>query len=177
MNVLKRLGTWLKDDCGVAAVEFAMVAVPFFTLLLGTVEVSIYFATSVVLQGASESAARIVRTGQEQSGDPQAAFEERLCDMVSTLISCDELKYEALAMESGTFAEAAALEPEYDENGELVAGGFEAGSASSVVLIRTSYRYEFFIPFIGHLVTSGNGNAVTLTTAVVIKNEPYNFGT
>lgn len=172
--MLRKFRNWRKQDQGVVAVEFAMIALPFFTLLLGTVEMSLFYASSVVLEGASEAAARVVRTGQAQ-GDPETAFKNKLCGMVDALIPCDALVYEAIVMPGNTFAEAEGLAPNYDADGELVPGGFNAGSASDVVLIRTSYKYTFFVPMIGYMV-SGGSNYANLTSTVVIKNEPYTFG-
>ena len=172
----RMLKNWLKKDCGVVAVEFAMIALPFFTLLLGTVEVSLFYASAVVLEGASESAARLVRTGQAvDSGDPETAFKNRLCDMVKALIPCADIKYEAMKMGTGTFTEAQGKTPQYNASGQLVPSGFDAGDASDVVMIRASYYYNFALPFIGTLVTGGQGNAVPMTSTVVIKNEPYKF--
>lgn len=173
--MLRRLKSWLKESRGVVAVEFAMIAIPFFTLLLGTVEISLYYATAVVLEGAAESAARVVRLGQEQ-GDPETAFKGQLCAMVSGIVNCDDIRYQAVTIPSGTFAGAQANQPQLDADGSLKSG-FDAGTASDVVLIRVQYKYNFLIPFIGNMITADNGSSgsATLMSTVTVKNEPYNF--
>ena len=57
-----------RDHKGAAAVEFGIIAAPFFALLMGIFQVTvIYFAQSMMETGVAE-AARMVRTGQVQTG-------------------------------------------------------------------------------------------------------------
>jgi len=176
--MFSRIRGWLVKDTGSAAVEFALVGLPFITMLVGIVEMTLFFATGVVLEGAAADAARMIRTGQVQvSTDPVTTFENALCDNVGMLISCDDLEYEVLTVPNDSFSNAESMAPKFDADGNLISGGFTPGGSSDDVLVRVVYQYQFLIPFMGTLaggsVTSNHG---TLMSTLVIKNEPYKFG-
>ena len=64
----------IKNQKGATAIEFAFVALPFFMLMIGILELGMYYASATVMEGATVQAARIIRTGQAQeSGDPLAS--------------------------------------------------------------------------------------------------------
>ena len=174
--MLGRIRRWLSRDDGVVAIEFAMLALPFFALLIGSVEFSLAFAASYMLEGGTVEAARLVRTGEAvDSGDPETAFKDRLCDQVSFLIPCNDIVYESIVLDS--FASASDFAPQYDASGNMVSQGFSAGASENVVMVRVFYKYEFMTPFIGNLVTNGGGSSsMNLMSTAVIKNEPYTFG-
>lgn len=171
-----KLKKWFGKDDGVVAVEFALLALPFFTMLMGTLESAMFYASSIVMEGAAAEASRSIRTGQAQTSTEgaEAMFEAELCDQVGTLIPCTDIQYEVFAMPTDTFAEVADFEPEFDADGNFQPRPFDAGNSCDVVLIRAVYKYEFLTPFIGNLMNGGAGNdAATLMSTTVIKNEPY----
>lgn len=169
---------WLGDEKGAAAIEFALVGLPFILMLVGTIECTLFFATGVVLEGASADAARMIRTGQVQnSSNPLQTFEDTLCDRVGLLINCIDLQYEVIPVPQNSFSNASALTPTFDSDGDLVSHGFSPGGSSDDVLVRIVYRYEFLTPFLGSVMSSDpSSNMSTLMSTVVIKNEPYKFG-
>src|SRR3546814_9108371 len=58
----------LRDERGSALIEFALIAPPFFLLLIGTLEVSMMFFASAVLEGATKEAARQIRSEERRVG-------------------------------------------------------------------------------------------------------------
>lgn len=173
-----RMITYKKSEDGVVAVEFALVAVPFFMMLIGIVEMSMFFTSGIVLEGASADAARLLRTGQVQmSTDPQATFESELCEKVGFVIDCDDIQYEVIRVEPNTFSLTEENEPEFDEEGRLIEQGFNTGNSNDVVLIRTVYRYQFMTPFIAPLITGDPGKDwLNHVSTTVVRAEPYEFG-
>lgn len=176
--MLQALRYWRRREEGVVAIEFSLVALPFFMLILGILETSLFFASGTVLEGASNAAARLIRTGQAQnSADPEEAFRTELCDQVGRMLECDNIQYEVIRVEPNTFAGAEAYEPEFDADGNLIPAGFSTGNSNDVVLVRTVYRYEFLTPYLGTMITGDVGkNWMTHMSTVVLKAEPYNFG-
>lgn len=176
--MLKKLAIWRRQEEGVVAVEFALLALPFFMIIMGMIEISLFFAAGAVLEGGSAAAARMIRTGAVQaSEDPEATFSEELCDQTSMIIDCDDLEYEVIRVEPNTFSGAEEYEPTFDAEGNLVAEPFATGNSNDVVLVRAIYRYEFITPYIGAMMT-GDPNQTWLRhmSTVIIKAEPYNFG-
>jgi hypothetical protein len=161
---------------GAVAVEFALVAIPFFLLVIGLLELSLMYAASAVLEGGTVAASRLIRTGQAQSsGDPASAFEELLCRHVGALIPCDSLVFEAIVPDPNDFADAEDLGPNFDDDGNLEPSGFDPGGVSDVVVIRSAYRFRFVTPFVAPLFANNSDNSVLLMSTVTLRNEPYDF--
>lgn len=174
LNSLKR---WFAEDRGVAAIEFALVGLPFIIMLVGIIEVCLFFSSAVSLEGAANDAARMIRTGQVQaSGNPIQLFKDEMCNQVSGLITCAGLQYQVLPIANNSFANAAAIAPQFDAAGNLMNQGFNPGTSSQDVLVRVVYRYVFLTPFLGKIITGGKATQATLMSTIIIKNEPYQFG-
>ncbi len=87
-----RVARWLRNDRGATAIEFAIVAVPFFMLVLGTIGIGLYFFTTNSLEHGVEAAARKIRTGEAQkSGLTVGDFKQSVCDGAGSYIDCSKL--------------------------------------------------------------------------------------
>ena len=90
---------------GATALEFALVAVPFLTLILGTMEVGYDLFVQAVLDAAVEHAARGVQTGSQQgtSGESGGNFAAAaICPAISGLLDCTELVVAVAPVPSGS---------------------------------------------------------------------------
>ena len=161
---------------GATAIEFGLLMLPFFILVMGIIEISMYYASGIGLEGAALGASRVIRTGQaQQSGDPETVFRDALCDEVGVLLSCDDITYETIVV-SGGFSSALTAPPDFDEDGNLIPAGFNAGQSDDVVLIRLGYRHDFLFPFLGALLEDGeNTNSSVHVSTVVLRTEPYDY--
>ena len=54
------------DRRGAAAVEFALIALPFFMLLFGKLELGLLFMASTTIESAADTSGRRIRTGVSQ---------------------------------------------------------------------------------------------------------------
>lgn len=78
------------DARGTTAVEFALVATPFFLLMLGILTVGMQYLALHSLEHAVAEASRQVRTGQAQKADSTVDdFRKMVCDAAGSTISCD----------------------------------------------------------------------------------------
>lgn len=95
---MSRIGRFCADRRGATAVEFALIAVPFFALIAALMETAlVLFATSGV-EAAVADAARLVMTGQAQTYTSSAAFRDAtICSPTSharilpTFVDCTKL--------------------------------------------------------------------------------------
>ena len=167
---------FLKNCSGATAIEFGLLAMPFFMLLVGILELSMFYASGVVLEGAAISAARTVRTGQAQnSADPQSVFEEALCNQVSIIIKCNNITYEAVNF-GNSFNGVSETAITLDEDGNMEPAGFTIGGPNSVIMIRLAYHHNFLFPFLGAILSDGTQqNASLHLSTVVLRTEPYGF--
>lgn len=169
---------FLRQDDGSVAVEFALLGLPFFLLIVGLIEISLFFASGVAVEGAANASARILRTGQAQlSGDPLAAFEDKLCAQVGILVDCANLQYEVIAVDDDSFTNLGENVPSFDEDGNLESQGFDPGGSEDVIIVRIAYRHQFLTPFLGNLAGDDTATKSALhMSTVVLRNEPYEFG-
>ncbi|MEO3429709.1 TadE/TadG family type IV pilus assembly protein [Pelagibius sp. CAU 1746] len=164
-------GPLLRDERGNALIEFAFVAPPFLLLLIGTLEVSVMFFTSAVIEGATKEAARQIRTGNIQAtADPLAAFRGQLCDSLFGVIDCNQVVFNVRTFSS--FA-AVSMPIELDQDGEIVNTAFTPGGSSEVTVVRAMYRWRFMTPLIDRVMPSGLAGHLLISTAA-FQNEPYN---
>ncbi len=197
-----KIKSLLSREDGTAGIEFALLGFPFIVLILGILETSLYFASGVILEGATADAARMIRTGQiredtggggiviigedgitledegGRGGRAAQAFERALCFKIAPFLSCREVRYEAMQVPDNDFANAAGVisRSNFDIEGYLEPQGFEIGAANDVVLIRVFYRYRFMIPLIESMMQNSEGRSGDLMSIAIIRNEPYDDG-
>jgi len=159
-------------DCGATAVEFALIAPILIFLFMAILEVSVMFFATTNIDGAAIEAARLIRTGQNQSSaDPASNFSTSLCDNLSSIISCGSLFHDVRTV---TTFSSVSLDTEIDpDTGEPVVYGFSSGGAGDIVVVRVMYYWDFVTPFIGTSLSDAGSNRRLLTSTVVFQNEPY----
>ncbi len=160
------------------SVEFSLLAIPYFTLTMAIIELALMFTTASMLEGATGAAARMLRTGQIQqaTSDPAAQaelFRETLCNNAVVLVNCDDVAIETVNI--GSFGSYGDYIPQFDDDGNFVPQGFDAGGVSDVLLIRTALRYSLMTPFIGQLLGEGSSNTRLFMSTIVLQSEPYEF--
>ena len=165
---------WRDGDDGVTAVEFSLLLTPYLLLTLGIFEISLMFTSASLLEGATNSAARHIRTGQLQESalSPEDAFRSVLCSYEMVFVDCDKIVVEVQQLNS--FGDFGASAPQFDADGNLVSSGVSPGGASDRVLVRTAYRYNMMTPFVGGLLSGGTGSKLFMST-IVLQSEPYDF--
>src|ERR1700690_1807777 len=81
---------FVRHQDGAAAVEFALVALPFLALLFAILETALVFFAGQTLEAAAANSARLIMTGQAQSaGYAQADFKTAVCaNLAGGLFDC-----------------------------------------------------------------------------------------
>ena len=173
-SISKIRSFWRKDD-GTTAIEFSLLFIPYLMLTLGIIELAMMYSSASLLEGATNSAARMIRTGQIQqsaSADPEQLFRDEICDYARVLIRCSDVEIEVLPMNS--FSDVATMQPQYDEDGNFTSQGFDAGGSDDRILVRTSFRYSMMTPLVGTML-SGDDGAIAFMSTIVLQTEPYEF--
>ncbi len=129
----------------------------------------IFFSGSV-LENAVADAARLIRTGQAQSGNfSKAKFKSSVCDKLA-MFDCAKL-----VINVETFANFGnvALSDPLDNNGNLKNGfPYNIGVGGDVVLVRVFYEWPLIAPGLTLMKNMGTGNRL-LTAVQVFRNEPF----
>lgn len=155
---------------GATAVEFALIATPFFLLLMAILELGLVFLVSTTLEHATHEASRQIRTGefQEAGGVSADDFETLVCDQLSWMGDSCKAQLDVDVRAYATIAQML-TPPPYDPEEAC----FEAGGPGQVVLARTSIRWKIFTPLLRpSMATSGDGKRLIRATTA-FKNEPF----
>lgn len=173
------------DDRGFAAVEFAIVALPFLLLLVGLISISLYFFTSFTMESAVQNAARAIRTGQLQQGqgaysglstneDKRAAFKAIMCAKAPTFLDCNN-RAVVLVQSSSSFG--GIVEPNCAKDGSMVtqtSSNFDPGAASSVVLVTVCYAWKFGGQLPIFKISNLSDGSMLMQASAAFRTEPYN---
>jgi len=173
-----KLARFVGAQGGAAAVEFALVATPFFLLLFGIIELAFIFLVSSSLENATAQAARTIRTGELQSGGAAnaSAFKAAVCTKFGWLQSDCTANLSVDVRTYATFASVTAPQPV--SNGTFNEGAltFAPGGPNDIVVVRTYYRWPLIAPMISQAMQQLNGGKALLTSTAAFRNEPYGSG-
>ncbi|MAP93851.1 MAG: TadE family protein, partial [Ponticaulis sp.] len=71
--------------------EFAIIAMPFFVMLVGLFEICMIFIATTTMEHGIAEAARRIRTGELQdSGASAESFKTLVCDNTFGILDCEE---------------------------------------------------------------------------------------
>jgi Flp pilus assembly protein TadG len=148
---------------GSAAVEFALVAPIFFALLFAIIETALMFFAGQVLETITQNSARVVLTGQAQSGSvtacavsgvsapcTQTTFKTYVCSQIPALFDCNSVYVDVTSFSS-----------------------YSPGSAGDIVVVRLFYQWPLFVTGLGYNISNLTGSKRLLVATAAFKNEPY----
>lgn len=162
-----------KNRDGATAVEFAMIAGPFFFFLLALIEIAAVFFAETVIENAVLESARLIRTGQLQGGGGDAnAFRDEVCTRIEVVANCDNMVFEVAVFED---FDGINPTPPTNDDGSLNGGnmGFDPGDAGEIVMVRVYYAYPLILPNMFGSVANLPDNQRLIMSATVFRNEPF----
>ncbi len=174
----------IADERGVSAIEFGILAVPFFAIIGAILETSMVFLAGQVLDSAVNDAARKIRTGEAQGASFNVElFRDEVCRGLYNLFDCTQVKVRVTTI--GSFGGTAAglitapLKPQPCVPAEDATQCwnfpevFTPGNGDEIALIQVLYRWPIIINFGGlNLRTYGDGTRL-LSAVRVFQNEPF----
>jgi len=166
LRVVRRFAR--KED-GAAAIEFAIVGIPFLALFLAIFEAAFMFFAGQTLETAVADSSRLIMTGQAQTeGMSQAAFKSAVCARVYGLFDCqDGVRIDVKTYQS--FATVDNSSP-LDANGNFQNNQvYQPGGAGDIVVVRLFYQWPVYVS----LLQSGAGNKRLLIATAAFRNEPF----
>jgi len=170
MRTLQRFG---RQEDGVVAIEFGMLAIPFFLIFIALFEVSMMLLGERFLQEAVTSAGRAIRTGQATSDIELVDFKNQyLCPRL-IMLDCSKVLVEVKNFD--TFDSISLDDPNFSDPNNDPPLDFDIGGASTVTTVRVFYRWKFHTPFIGRFFSNVGDNVTrVLSGGTVFRSEPYN---
>jgi len=173
--ILKLAARFGRARQGATAVEFALLALPFFLLTFGLAEIAMIGFAQTSLDYAVSETARLIRTGQAQSSNMTAAqVKAQLCSKLTALIPMDCTNNLSLDVDKFT-SFVSVTNPNPVQNGVFDSSGFgfDPGQQSDIVIVRSYYRWQVITPFFQGVFANVSGGQRILASTMMFRNEPF----
>jgi len=171
---------------GAAAIEFALLAIPYFMIIFATIETFIAYTGEQVVANAVDTMARKVRTGSITAGNTnETQFRRAFCDEISIMIRCSEQEIATpgkLQLDVRSFPNFADIPRSipFDATGDVDASsfGYAPGPAKSINMVRAYYHWDIITdlirPFISNVRPGGGRpNYFLIVETSAFRNEDY----
>ncbi|MEL7274563.1 MAG: TadE/TadG family type IV pilus assembly protein [Pseudomonadota bacterium] len=185
------LSRFRRDEDGVAAVEFAIVALPFFMILMFIFELGLSYFANKVLTLSTDAVARQIRIGdlvvksgptESDTEDAKKAFRDRLCDNfgMDILFDCDKLIVDVRVVSDFQNTPDTPELAEPDPADETDDGGldpnqfsFDSGGRLTVNVVRVFYEWENIMDFATSNSKTWVGDKRMMMAVSAFRTEPF----
>ncbi|MBY5609965.1 TadE/TadG family type IV pilus assembly protein [Rhizobium leguminosarum] len=180
---------------GAAAIEFALLAIPYFLVIFAILETFVAFAAEELVSNAVDTMSRRMRTGQitynlgRTTDMNEAQFRQAFCDEVSILIRCSATEVATpskLYLDVQTFSTFSAIpttipKVSTDKYADINTAAFKyaPGGAGTINMVRAYYRWEIITdlvrPYITTIRPSGGSmpSQYLIVGTAAFQNEQY----
>ncbi|THK36260.1 pilus assembly protein [Ensifer sp. MPMI2T] len=160
----------LGDRKGATAIEFALLALPFFVIVFASIETFVAFAGEQLLANATDTLARKIRTGEITFDDSsklgfmtETQFRQAFCDEIAILMPCsatEAAERDKLYLDVRNITDLTQFPPAVPRVGsssssDLDTSGFQfaPGGAGAFTMVRAYYRWEVITDLVRPYVT------------------------
>ncbi|MBY3138689.1 pilus assembly protein [Rhizobium laguerreae] len=180
---------------GAAAIEFALLAIPYFLVIFAILETFVAFAAEELVSNGVDTMSRRMRTGQitynlgRTTDMNQAQFRQAFCDEISILIRCSATEVATpskLYLDVQTFSTFSAIpttipKVSTDKYADINTAAFKyaPGGAGTINMLRAYYRWEIITdlvrPYITTIRPSGGSmpSQYLIVGTAAFQNEQY----
>lgn len=173
MSIIRKLTSkFVGDRKGSAAIEFAILALPFFVVIFAIAEIAVMYFVDSGLDAAVHRAVRQVRVGIAKSGSWDATkFKEVVCGELSFSFDCStKLKVRAVVV-----TDMSSIDKTSPISGGNLAitEDFDLGDSGSYVLVQAYLPWSPVFKLYALSSARLSDGSYVLGTAELIKNEPF----
>jgi Flp pilus assembly protein TadG len=180
------IATFMRSRDGSAAIEFALLAIPYFMVIFAIIETFIAFAGEQLVSNAVDTMSRKVRTGQITAANTdRTAFRTAFCNEIAILISCSTTEAATpskLFVDVQKFSTFAAIPTAIAKTagGDINTASFQyaPGGAGTINMVRAYYKWQIITdlirPYISSIKPTDGSSAYYLIVATAtFQNEQY----
>ncbi len=160
------------EEDGVTAIEFGMLAFPFFMLMMAIIESSLLFFAGQVLESAVDDVGRQIRTGQLAENMTEMELRTAICDASAVLFVCQDLKIDMQVV--ANFDDLDDI-PSPTSDGILDDDdfGFTPPGPKEVVMVSVLTEWPVYTNYLQQYLSKLDSNNALLSAVAVFKTEPY----
>jgi Flp pilus assembly protein TadG len=179
---------FVRRQDGAAAVEFALVAVPFLALTFAIIETALIFFAGQSLEAAAASAGRLILTGQAQTdvspttgtaGFTQEDFKKLICNpddsgssYAGSMFDCSKVYVSVKSYDSFSAADTSTPLKDGKMTVDVNSLPFDPGNPGSIVVVQIYYAWPIAVSLLNNLGNLNGGDRLLVATSV-FRNEPY----
>lgn len=183
------LAAFARSRDGTAAIEFALLAIPYFMVIFAIIETFIAFAGEQLVSNAVDTLSRRMRTGQITLANTNlTAFRTAFCSEISILIRCSSTeaatpnKLYVDVQKFATFAAIPTTIPRVstaaDADIKTSAFQYAPGGAGTINMVRAYYRWQVMTDLIRPYITNvkpadGSSAYFLIVATAAFQNEQY----
>ncbi len=167
---------FVRRQDGTAAVEFALVALPFLALTFAILETALVFFAGQTLEAAAADSGRLIMTGQAQTGGfDKDAFKTAVCQHVYGLFDCANGVYVDVRTYTDFASSATGVTTSPIQNGNFdpTNVSYNPGGPGEIVVVTLYYEWPIYVTLLGNNLDNLNGGHRLLVATAVFRNEPY----
>lgn len=157
------------------AVEFAIVGLPFFTLIFAIIEASLFFFAGQYLETTVDDVTRLFRTGQFNTSTTEAQFRAEFCSRLVVMFNCADVRTE-LQIEAN-FADLTNPSGPDPMTGNFPGNVFgNAGvgpGAEQIIQLSAQAKWPVFTNFAAPLLHTADGDYALIQVVSVTRTEPF----
>jgi len=184
-----RLIAFSRSRDGAAAIEFALLAIPYFLVVFAIIETFIAFAGEQLVSNAVDTMSRRMRTGQiTPTNTNVTAFRTEFCNEISILIKCSKTEVATpskLFVDVRNFATFAAIPTTIPKTSTAAYADIKTsdfkylpGGSGSINMVRAYYRWQVITDLIRPYITSvrptdGSSSYFLIVATSAFQNEQY----
>lgn len=168
-----------RDESGTTAIEFGMVAIPFFMFVFALIGIAFYFFIMTSLDKGMDQTSRLVRTGQAQNTNMTVdQFKQKICDSAGGWIKCNKVQ---VFVQKYPDWSSVKPQPCLNSSGNVntnSASGSDlisqySGVSSDIVIVTTCYKWEFAASIPYFRMGNMSDNSMMLQSSTAFRSEPY----
>jgi Flp pilus assembly protein TadG len=172
---------FVKNRDGATAIEFGLVALPFFALLFAIIETAMIFWSSQVLETALADASRKIYTGQFQAEHKDLTepveiaekFREELCSRVTALFACNAIVYVDIRRFETAFPSEGLPLPVNEGNFDASLFRYDKSGPGEIVVVRAAMQYPVFLGLMNSAQSNLNNGKRLIMASSAFRNEPF----
>jgi Flp pilus assembly protein TadG len=161
-----------RQDRGATAIEFGMVAMPFLALTFAILETAIIFFAGQTLESAVQNSARLILTGQAQTGGYSSGYfhDSVVCPNSAGFFDCSKIYVDVKSYTQ--FGDISQTLPVTNGAFDQTKIGYSLGGPGCIQVVTVYYVWPVYVSLLSDNL-SNMGNNRLLSASAVFKNEPY----
>lgn len=157
----------LRSSDGAAAIEFALLAIPYFMIVFAILETFVAYTGEQLVANAVDTMSRQLRTGNitynmgRTTDKNVTQFRQAFCDEVSILIKCSPAEVatpENLLLDVRTFSTFAQIPSTIPRNSsndlDTSSFAYSPGGPKTINMVRAYYKWDVIVDLIRPYITS-----------------------